>query len=79
MTEPLHIANFLTGDWRHCAFEYFREGVEICRLVRGEPNWRSCVTPRARACPSISIQDWKRSWCWRDRKATNMAITGQAL
>jgi anti-sigma factor ChrR (cupin superfamily) len=38
MTEPLHIANFLSGDWRHCAFEYFREGVEICRLVRGEPE-----------------------------------------
>jgi anti-sigma factor ChrR (cupin superfamily) len=38
MTEPLHIADFLTGAWRQCAFEYFRDGVEICRLVRGEPE-----------------------------------------
>ena len=38
MTEPLHLADFLQGGWRRYEFEYFREGVEICRLVRGEPE-----------------------------------------
>lgn len=38
MTKPWMSAYFLGGGWRDCAFEYFREGVEICRLVPGEPE-----------------------------------------
>lgn len=30
--------DFLGGGWRRCAFEPFRDGVEICRLVAGEPE-----------------------------------------
>ncbi|MDH6269710.1 anti-sigma factor ChrR (cupin superfamily) [Rhizobium sp. SG_E_25_P2] len=38
MTDTLHMAQFLTSGWRHCAFEHFRDGVEICRILRGEPE-----------------------------------------
>ncbi|MBR0554482.1 cupin domain-containing protein [Ciceribacter sp. L1K23] len=38
MGEPLSFVDFLGGGWQHCRFEYFREGVEICRLVTGEPE-----------------------------------------
>jgi anti-sigma factor ChrR (cupin superfamily) len=38
MTEALHLAKFLTTGWRDCAFEPFHDGIEICRLVRGEPE-----------------------------------------
>ena len=38
MTETMHLDDFLQGGWRRYEFEYFREGVEICRLVRGEPE-----------------------------------------
>ncbi|TPW32265.1 allophanate hydrolase [Martelella alba] len=30
--------DFLAGGWRSYEFEFFREGVEICRLVTGEPE-----------------------------------------
>lgn len=38
MTETWTISKFLPDRWRECKFEYFREGVEICRLVKGEPE-----------------------------------------
>jgi anti-sigma factor ChrR (cupin superfamily) len=42
MTAPvidtINWADFLTGGWKHLDFEYFREGVEICRLITGEPE-----------------------------------------
>ncbi len=38
MSEALSFPDFLRGGWQHCQFEYFREGVEICRLVTGEPE-----------------------------------------
>ena len=38
MTKPWTAENFLQGGWRDCEFEYFRDGVEICRLVPGEPE-----------------------------------------
>ncbi len=38
MAEALTLPDFLNGGWRRCEFEYFRDGVEICRLVAGEPE-----------------------------------------
>ena len=32
MSEALSFPDFLRGGWQHCQFEYFRDGVEICRL-----------------------------------------------
>ncbi len=34
---PLHFADLIQGGWRDRAFLHFREGVEICSLVEGEP------------------------------------------
>ncbi|MCM2292308.1 cupin domain-containing protein [Allorhizobium sp. BGMRC 0089] len=38
MTETVTLNGFLSGGWRDLAFEHFRDGVDICRLVRGEPE-----------------------------------------
>lgn len=38
MTTAINMPEFLQGGWRECRFEHFRDGVEICRLVRGEPE-----------------------------------------
>lgn len=38
MGRPLNLEGFLSGGWRECEFEFFRDGVEICRLVAGEPE-----------------------------------------
>jgi len=38
MAEPSFVPGLLQGGWRSLAFEPFRDGVEICRLVRGEPE-----------------------------------------
>lgn len=38
MTAPWSTPDFLNGGWRDCEFEYFRDGVDICRLVTGEPE-----------------------------------------
>lgn len=38
MSEALCFPDFLRGGWQRCQFEYFRDGVEICRLVTGEPE-----------------------------------------
>jgi anti-sigma factor ChrR (cupin superfamily) len=34
---PLAFAGMIQGGWKDQTFEPFREGVEICRLVDGEP------------------------------------------
>lgn len=38
MAEAISIPDLMQGGWRRLDFEFFREGVEICRLVRGEPE-----------------------------------------
>lgn len=38
MTDPKSIAGLLPEGWDHLPFEYFREGVEICRLWLGMPE-----------------------------------------
>ncbi|MBU1173959.1 MAG: cupin domain-containing protein [Alphaproteobacteria bacterium] len=38
MAEPQSFAGLLGGSWRDMAFEPFRDGVEICRLVTGAPE-----------------------------------------
>jgi anti-sigma factor ChrR (cupin superfamily) len=38
MSEAQSFPDLLRGGWKDCQFEYFREGVEICRLVTGEPE-----------------------------------------
>lgn len=38
MPEPLRLHALATGGWRGLDFEFFREGVEICRLLDGEPS-----------------------------------------
>lgn len=38
MSEPFSIAGIVAGGWRDQAFGPFREGIEICRLVTGEPE-----------------------------------------
>ncbi|MCA8928559.1 MAG: cupin domain-containing protein [Alphaproteobacteria bacterium] len=37
MTKPLVLADLLQGGWRDQPFEAFRDGVDICPLVQGEP------------------------------------------
>jgi len=37
MSEPLRLHGLATGGWRDLPFEPFRPGVEICRLLDGEP------------------------------------------
>lgn len=37
MAEPIVLKNIIHGGWRDYTFEPFREGVEICRLIDGEP------------------------------------------
>ena len=38
MAEPMRFDDLVAGGWRGMAFEPFRDGVEICRLVSGEPE-----------------------------------------
>ena len=38
MADPLHLAGLVQGGWGDLSFEPFRDGVEICRLVDGEPG-----------------------------------------
>lgn len=38
MAEPQSFPGLLSGGWRDMPFEPFREGVEICRLITGEPE-----------------------------------------
>lgn len=38
MAEPLSFPDLLSGGWQDLPFEPFREGVEICRLITGEPE-----------------------------------------
>ncbi|MGL3605448.1 cupin domain-containing protein [Rhizobium sp. G187] len=38
MRETLHMAQFLASRWKEAPFEHFRDGVEICRLIQGEPE-----------------------------------------
>ena len=38
MAEPTRFDDLIAGGWRDMAFAPFREGVEICRLVTGEPE-----------------------------------------
>jgi anti-sigma factor ChrR (cupin superfamily) len=38
MADPINFNALVGGGWRDLAFEPFREGVEICRLVTGEPE-----------------------------------------
>ena len=37
-TTPRHIAGLTQGGWRALDFVSFRQGVEICTLVNGEPS-----------------------------------------
>ena len=37
MAEAFSHHGLLSGGWHDLAFEHFREGIEICWLVRGEP------------------------------------------
>lgn len=34
---PLHVAGLLAGGWRNMDYRPFREGVEICDILTGEP------------------------------------------
>jgi anti-sigma factor ChrR (cupin superfamily) len=38
MDDPVAWPDFLSGGWRRCAFEPFREGVEIVPLKTGSPS-----------------------------------------
>ena len=37
MAEPMTLPDLVAGGWREHAFEPFADGIEICRLVTGEP------------------------------------------
>jgi anti-sigma factor ChrR (cupin superfamily) len=37
MADPLALPDLINGGWRERVFEPFAEGIEICRLVAGEP------------------------------------------
>ena len=52
LCEPLTMHGLLDGGWRACAFEPFREGVEICRLLEGEP-----AVALLRYAPGASVPD----------------------
>lgn len=36
MSDSFDFPGFLSGGWRDCAFEPFRDGVEICHLFQGD-------------------------------------------
>lgn len=36
MNKPWSVNAFLDGRWRESSFQYFRDGVDICRLETGE-------------------------------------------
>lgn len=38
MAEAWTFTDLLNKGWRECQFEYFRDGVDICRLIAGEPE-----------------------------------------
>lgn len=38
MSEPGSVTNLLPHGWEQMPFEYFRDGVEICRLWQGSPE-----------------------------------------
>jgi len=38
MTKPFSVPALVSGGWSTLEFEFFRERVEICRLVEGEPE-----------------------------------------
>jgi anti-sigma factor ChrR (cupin superfamily) len=38
MADALPLSSFLAGGWRDLPFAPFRPGVEICRLVTGQPE-----------------------------------------
>ncbi len=38
MAEPFTIPGLMAGAWRDLSFAPFREGIEICVLVPGEPS-----------------------------------------
>ena len=37
MTDQIVLNDLLRGGWKDCRFEPFRDGVDICHLVEGEP------------------------------------------
>lgn len=37
MDDPFTIKQVLQGGWNDAPFEPFREGIEICHLIKGEP------------------------------------------
>ena len=37
MAEATVVNNLLSGGWRTLSFEPFRDGIEICHLITGEP------------------------------------------
>ncbi len=36
--DTILMRDLMNGGWRGCAFEPFREGIEICRLLNGPPD-----------------------------------------
>ncbi|MEO4040139.1 cupin domain-containing protein [Hoeflea sp. CAU 1731] len=38
MPEPFEFTALLAGGWKNVTFGPFHEGIEICRLVEGEPE-----------------------------------------
>ena len=38
MADPFHFTALIAGGWRELNFEPFRDGVDICRLITGEPE-----------------------------------------
>lgn len=38
MTQQIVLTDIIQGGWRDCAFEHFRDGIEICRLFEGAPD-----------------------------------------
>ncbi len=70
MTSAINMPEFLQGGWRECQFEYFRDGVEICRLSAANLKSRSCAYQPGAKCRRICMKGLKPSSCWKALKAT---------
>jgi anti-sigma factor ChrR (cupin superfamily) len=38
MAEPFALLDIVGGGWRELAFTPFRDGIEVCHLIEGEPG-----------------------------------------
>jgi anti-sigma factor ChrR (cupin superfamily) len=67
--DRLHVPSLLAGSWRELAFQPFREGIEICRLIEGGEESASVALLRYR--PGAAVP-----WHWHQGLETVLVLEG---